>query len=232
MPLKLKHRTFPFHVKQVGTDGTFSGYASVFDKIDYYGDVIRPGAFAKSLAVWKDQGKYPPLLWQHMSYMPIGPHLNMVEDGHGLYVEAELLKDDVQQAREAYALLKRKVISGMSIGFDIPDGGMEFDGKLNVWNITEVDLWENSLVTFPANEGAQVDEVKAILRAGNMPTLAEFEDLLRDAAGFTRKQAKIIAGRGYKELLRDAEAPLRDAEDTKAIETLLEPLKSYLASTR
>ncbi len=42
--------------------GEFAGYASVFDKMDWYGDVVRPGAFAKSLAKWKAKNALPPIL--------------------------------------------------------------------------------------------------------------------------------------------------------------------------
>lgn len=209
--MKLKHRAFPFHLKAVEDSGEFTGYASVFDNVDYYGDVIRRGAFVDSLNAWKAQGKLPPILWQHDPRSPIGPHLEMSEDEKGLYVRGKLLVGEVALAGEAHALLKNKVISGMSIGFDVPDGGAEFDGKANVWNLKRVNLWENSLVTFPANEGAQVEEVKTALDSGRLPTPSEFEGLLRDA-GFTRKQATHIASRGYTSL-RDAGLPLRDAEE-------------------
>jgi HK97 family phage prohead protease len=207
-----KYLTFPFHTKEVKDGGEFSGHASVFDTIDWYGDVVRKGAFVESLAHWKTQDKLPPILWQHRTDQPLGPHLEMVEDERGLFVRGRLLVDDVAQAREAYALLKNKVISGMSIGFDVPDGGMNYDGKAEVWNITKVNLWENSLVTFPANKDAQVENVKTILASGTLPAPSDFEKFLREA-GFTRSAARHIASRGYTSL-RDAGLPLRDAEAT------------------
>lgn len=232
-----KHRSFPFHVKEVRDTGEFTGYASVFDKMDWYGDVVRPGAFTKTLERWKEKGALPPLLWQHNSQMPIGPHLEMREDDKGLFIRAELLIGDIEKAREAHVLLKRKVISGMSIGFDIPEGGMVFDGKLNVWNLTELDLWENSLVTFPANEDAQVEAVKSAMASGKLPTPSEFEGILRDV-GFTRRQAKFIAGNGYTGL-RDAGLPLRDVEgdetnaNAKALDlSPLAELSAYLQTKR
>src|ERR1044072_5764284 len=115
-------RTVPFHVKEISASGKFSGYASVFDNLDYYRDVVRRGAFVETLAKWKELGAFPPVLWQHDSYCPIGPHTEMREDEKGLYVEGELLiadEDSNPEARKAYGLLKRKVIRGMSIGFDI-----------------------------------------------------------------------------------------------------------------
>lgn len=220
-----KHRTYPFRVKAIESSGEFTGYASVFDKMDWYGDVVRPGAFTKTLQEWAAKGLLPPLLWQHDSRLPLGPHLEMHEDATGLFVHAKLLIDDVEQASEAYALLKNKVISGMSIGFDVPEGGMEYDGKTNVWNLVELDLWENSLATFPANDDARVEVVKSALHSGKLPTPSEFEDFLRDAGGFSRKQAKHIAACGYT-TLRDAGLPLRDAEEAKTID--LSEILSYL----
>jgi uncharacterized protein len=223
--MNLRKRAFPLHVREITDKGELTGYASVFDKMDWYGDVVRRGAFTKTIAAWKAKSKLPPLLWQHQSASPLGPHLDMYEDEKGLFVHAQLLVDDVEKAREAHALIKSKAISGMSIGFDIPDGGMEYDGKTNVWNLIELDLWENSLVTFPANEDAGVEEVKTILASGKLPSPSEFESLLRDA-GFSRKQAKHIAACGFTSL-RDAGLPLRDAEDEKAIDVDLSELATY-----
>lgn len=226
-----KHLAFQFQTKEVKDSGEFSGYAAVFDNTDYYRDVIRPGAFAASIADWKKRGKLPPLLWQHDSYCPIGPHLDMVEDEKGLFITARLLVDDVPEAKKAHALLKNKVIDGMSIGFDIAEGGAAFDGKLNIWNLTKLNLWENSLVTFPANEEALVEAVKSSLATGTLPAPSEFEGFLRDV-GFTKRAAKVLTSHGYKGL-RDAGLTSRDAESDDiqqpgALSADLSELSNYL----
>jgi HK97 family phage prohead protease len=228
--MKLRHRNVPFKLKEISDEGEFAGYASVFDVVDWYNDVIKPGAFARTLGDWAKRGKLPPILWQHNSREPIGPHTVMREDSKGLYVEGRLLVDEIPEARKAYACLKNDVIDGMSIGFDIFEDGMDYDGKTNVWNLTALDLWENSIVTFAANPDARVDQVKTILAAGKLPSLSEFEDFLRDAGGFSRKQAKTIAACGLKVALRDAgeAAPPRDAEDEKGVADAISELATYV----
>ena len=64
----------------------FAGYASVFDRVDRGGDVVRRGAFAASLAA----GRAVPLLWQHRPGAPIGTIETLAEDGRGLRVVARV----------------------------------------------------------------------------------------------------------------------------------------------
>lgn len=198
-----KHLSRPFQVKAVEDDGTIKGYGSVFDVVDWYNEVVVKGAFAKWLASFKAAGQPLPMLWQHKSAEPIGIWKTFAEDDHGLYAEGKLTLE-VEKAREARALLKDGAIRGLSIGFDVPDGGYSYDSNAGVFLLKEIDLWELSVVTFPANEDAQVESVKAAL-AGGAPK--DIERILREA-GFSRSQAKGLMARGY-EGLRD----LREAED-------------------
>jgi len=101
---------------------------------------------------------------------PIGVTLEAAEDEKGLAVKAQLVTE-VGQAREAFALAKAGALGGMSIGFSIPnkasDGqsAMVYDDERKVTIIREVKLFEYSLVTFPANEAATIDSVKAAAQA-------------------------------------------------------------------
>lgn len=192
--MKTKHLNKPFEVKSLSDDGSFSGYASVFDVVDNYGDVVKKGAFLESLNEWASKGKLPPVLWQHSTRDPIGPFTKMVEDDKGLYVEGRLLIEDDPLAKRAYAHLKAGTISGLSIGYTIPSGGGYWDEKAGVYRLEKIKLYEASLVTFPANEEAGVEDVKSTL--GNPK---EFERLLRDA-GLSRMQAKRLMSGGYSAL--------------------------------
>jgi HK97 family phage prohead protease len=205
--LKRKTRDFELTLKEVSDEGEFSGYGSVYDVIDFYGEVVAPGAFANSLRTWADKGRLPPALWQHMSTEPVGPFTLMREDKKGLYVEGQLLVNDVQRAREARALMKAKAVSGMSIGFDVVVE--EFNKETKLITLKEIDLWEVSIVTFPANEAAQIENVKAVMAeirdSGKLPTLKSFEGFLREA-GFSKSHATVIASRGLGPLLREVES--------------------------
>lgn len=161
--------------------GTFEGYASTFD-VDSTGDVIMPGAFTRTLAAHAAKGRPIPILWQHDVREPIGVTLEAREDGRGLFVKGRLLVADLARAREAYALLREKALGGLSIGFSIPKGGATWDEETGLRRITELRLWEWSLVTFPANEAAEVTGVKS---ADFAALVAELQELRADVRGLT-----------------------------------------------
>ncbi len=144
-----------FEVKSLAMDGTFAGYASVFGVVDSQRDVVHPGAFKASL---KSRLQPVQLLWQHQWQSPIGVIESLFEDARGLYIKGRLLME-VAQAREAYALLKAGVIRGLSIGYSVKRAKRNID--TGVRELLDVELWEVSLVTMPANEAAQVTVVKS-----------------------------------------------------------------------
>lgn len=152
-----QYQTSPLCIKSVEEDGVFFGYASVFDCIDFQNDQVMPGAFSKSLETWRAKGLWPKMLWQHDHHHPIGVWLDMQEDATGLLVKGQLLLD-VRKGREAYALLKRNVVNGLSIGFSLEKAALSPQGHQL---LQEVYLHEVSLVTFAANPKAKVEWVKS-----------------------------------------------------------------------
>jgi len=174
----------PFKIKAVSEDGLFSGYGSVFGVIDSYKEVVAPGAFAESLSQ-----RTPALLWQHRSGEPIGVYSALREDQTGLYVEGKLALKTARGA-EAYELLKMGAISGLSIGFVTRDDS--YDRVTGIRTLKKVDLWEVSLVTFPANDAARISGVKSI---ETIESLADAEAFLRDAGGLSRREATALVSR-------------------------------------
>lgn len=213
----LKIRDFDLSVKAVSDDGLFSGYGSVFGTVDSYREVVAPGAFTESLAEIKAKGRPVPVLWQHRSGEPIGVYSNLVEDAHGLKVEGQLIIDGVARAKEAHALMKAGAVSGLSIGYYVREDS--WDEKERVRTLKKVELVEISLVTFPANDDARIDAIKSKLAHGSLPTMPEFEQILREA-GFSKSQSAVIANRGLKHLLDRSESGSK-ANDSNAPSPIL-----------
>lgn len=189
-------------IKSVSDTGEFEGYGSVFGVKDSYSDIVVKGAFQKSLDKHKEKGSLPALLWQHQMDEPIGVYTEMKEDENGLYVKGRLLIDDDALAKRAHAHLKAGSISGLSIGYSLND--YEYDNQKDAFILKDLDLWEVSLVTFPANEEARISDVKTALNTGEIPQPALVEKCLRDV-GFSRSQAKAFMADGFK-ALRDADS--------------------------
>lgn len=202
--MHLKHRQVGFKADKVADDGTFSGYGSVFGNTDFGGDIVAPGAFADTIKRIKASGDPLPALWQHRSDSPIGAYDVLAEDDHGLKLDGFLLIDDLPLAKQAHALMKRRIVKGLSIGYYVEKSN--FNEKTGVLTLQKLDLREISIVTFPMNDLAQIEEVKQMVKGGKLPTLREFEEFLRDA-GFSKTQAAEIATRGLKQADRgDPEA--------------------------
>lgn len=179
---------FAFELKAIGTDGVFEGYGSVFSVVDSYDEIVAPGAFAESLASHKTAGTMPALLWQHRSGEPIGVYTSMEEDSIGLKLSGQLALK-TQRGAEAYELLKMGAISGLSIGFQTRED--VYDRVTGIRTLKRVDLWETSLVTFPANDAARVQGVKGIEQ---LEDLKSAEQYLRDA-GLSRREAVAFIAR-------------------------------------
>lgn len=196
---KMRTADFKFAIKSISEDGKFAGYGSVFDVIDQGDDVVIKGAFTETLKELEASGQKLPVLWQHKSDSPIGVYDVIREDEKGLYVEGRLLVNDVQLAKEAYALMAAGAVTGLSIGYGTQR--YEIDTETNIRKLIELSLWEISVVTFPMNEDARVESVKNLIHNGGLPeTVTDFEKFLRNE-GFSSKNAKIIARQGIKGLI-------------------------------
>lgn len=182
-------RSYALQIKATGDDGTVEGYGSVFGVRDNYDDVIANGAFGASLKSHKAAGTMPAMLWQHDSTAPIGVWTAMSEDANGLRVHGQLALETVR-GKEAHALLKIGALNGLSIGFISKQWA--YDRDTEVRTLTEIDLWEVSLVTFPANQKARVTNVKAT--ADEVAAPKDAERILREA-GFSKADATAFVSR-------------------------------------
>ncbi|MBE3639741.1 HK97 family phage prohead protease [Mangrovicoccus algicola] len=169
----------------VMTDGQeIEGYASLFGSIDQGGDVVAKGAYAASLQRLAETGRRVKLLWQHDPAQPIGIWTEVREDARGLYVKGRLLAE-VEKGREAARLIEAGAIDGLSIGYRTIRASRDGEGRRV---LSELDLWEVSLVTFPMLPGARL----APPVAAKSEETAEAD--LRDLAGVLRQARHVLAG--------------------------------------
>lgn len=203
-PAERETRSCSLTVKAIGDGGEIEGYASVFGVLDTWADIIAAGAFAATISAHKSAGTMPAMLWQHDGDDPIGVWTEMTEDANGLKIKGRLCLD-TSCGKEAHALLKMGAINGLSVGFITK--AYEYDTESDVRTITEVDLWEVSLVTFPANSKARVTSVKS---SNEIQAPKDAERILRDV-GFSKADATGFVSR----VMRMGEAR-RDAEKSAA----------------
>ena len=180
----LEHKFARFGDTLSVEDGTrIEGYASLFGAKEQGGDVVSKGAYAASLTRAANDGRKVKMLWQHDPAQPIGVWDEVREDGQGLWVKGRIL-DATQKGREAAALIEAGAIDGLSIGYRTLKSTKN-DKGLRV--LTELELWEVSLVTFPMLSTARV--------AAKADTSADAA-ALRDLAAAFRGARASLASKG------------------------------------
>lgn len=193
--LKLREKKYvSASLDEVHLDGTFSGYASVFNEVDLSNDSVAPNAFSKSLS--KRSASDIRMLFQHNPDEPIGVWEEITQTERGLKVRGKITQS-VSRGAEVLELMRAGAIDGLSIGFKTVRAKQ--DKSQNIRRILEADLWEISIVTFPMQETARIETVKSHLRAAaqNKPTIREFERWLVRDAGLSRTDAKAVITKGY-----------------------------------
>ncbi len=185
--------TKSLELKSLDDTGVFVGYCSVFGNEDQVGDIVRKGAYAKTLAERGPKGV--KMLFDHNPAEPIGVWKNLVEDDYGLLGEGQLLLG-VQKGREVYELMKAGALDGLSIGYRVTKQSQD-RANPHIRFLDEIDLREVSAVMFPCNEDSVITSVKAV-----MPTEREFQRLLQREAGLSRSEAAHVLEHGFKSLLK------------------------------
>ncbi|KIC17515.1 HK97 family phage prohead protease [Leisingera sp. ANG-Vp] len=167
---QLEHKFARFGEDLSLKDATeIKGYASLFGQTDQGGDVVKRGAYAASLKALKEQGRTVKMLWQHDPAQPIGVWDEVREDQRGLFVRGRILTATPKGA-EAAALIEAGAIDGLSIGYRTVKSTRGQDGSRH---LTQVELWEVSLVTFPMLPTARVAGKSAATETEALRALAD-----------------------------------------------------------
>ena len=192
-------------VKAADDGWEVAGYASTWDR-DLGDDVVRPGAFAKSLA----SGAKVRFLYAHDAAQVLGRPLELREDGQGLFGRFRISKTRLGQ--DVHTLLTDGALDSFSIGFIARD--FDRDEKAGVRNLKAVELLEVSLVALPMQPQATVTAIKAAgLRRAPLEHLLEVYDTHRTGA---LGQAKAVAQRRLSEGRKLSDAALAVLERLRA----------------
>jgi len=228
----MERKDFKFMVQDEADEkGVFRGYASVFGVRDFYGEVVDPGAFRRTLK----EKKHFPLLDTHDPMRRLGiiyaleGKTNLEAEGH--------FNLDVQAAIEARSLAKQGALNGLSIGFQTVKDKMEDEDGAKVRHIKEIDLWEISLCVFQACPGAVVQDVKAAL-----PEMeSTVEAVHRIVVGWTTDKSFLLKeedlpllmkARDDIDALLKAKGPIQGKESAQSVGSLLPGLDEALRSFR
>lgn len=157
----MQTKSFPAFLKAIAKDdapGTFEAVVSVFSNVDRIGDVVMPGAFTDTLAVWKASGDPIPVIWSHDWSDPlahIGKVIDVAElepgderlpesikDLGGLWVRCQTDVGRNAKADQVQHLMKERRVREMSFGFDIIDAAsVKVDSEWR-FELRRLDLFE------------------------------------------------------------------------------------------
>lgn len=220
----MKVKSFSVKYRDEG-NGSIEGYASTWIREpDSYGDVVKSGAFTKTLAERWNGGKGIPLLWAHqMDQLKsfIGK-ADANEDEKGLHFVAQF--DDTEEAQRVRELYKDGRLKSFSFAYDTLDWApIELEDGRKANELRELDLFEISCVTVPANSDATVIDIKSGRRnsAKDLDTMAEIESHLKEAMNGLAK---------LKETVDDTEP--KGEDEAKANEASEEQKQSNLAERK
>ena len=196
----MEYSGFPLHIKSLTETGQIEGLAAGYGNVDSHGDIIAPGAFAKSIGEAKANDRWPVMLMHHDPKRPVGRWDSFVEHRDGL-VATGTLALAATDGKEAMALLKAGALTGLSVGYG---GAKRIYGGDGVKTITEAALMEVSLVAMPSNPKTRVSSIKSI---GNV---RDIEDLLKEA-GISGRKAKAAASVAWRAIHETDESTAADA---------------------
>lgn len=229
----MKRMMVPMEIKAVGDEGLFSGYASIFGNVDLGGDVISKDSPFKEVVTNPD-GKVI-VLFSHDSGglfqasaaggMPIGL-ATVAQNSKGLKFDGELVMEDPFVRDRVHPGMKRKTLTGMSIGYDVLPGGAKVL-ESGVRELNALKLWEISPVIWGMNPKAGIDTVKSMPQ---FATIRECEFWLRDELDLTHAAAKEFVARFRKSIHGARDEPAREEPWADAAKQYLDFL-NFLTET-
>jgi uncharacterized protein len=156
--LQLEYKSAPLEIKAAGDQGIYDGWFSIFQNIDDGGDIVYPGAFAKTI---QERGKRVKVLYAHDWDKLIGPPPQVLqEDTKGLYAKGKLTLESFW-GREAWALMKDGALTEGSFGYSAIPERTDYNSN-GTRGLREIILYEISPVPLGMNPLTEVAAIKAM----------------------------------------------------------------------
>lgn len=163
----------PVEWKALSAEGEFTGMAAIYEVADLNGDIIRRGAARRTI----QQNPEVPILHSRDLSRPLGLGM-LTETDDGVQIQGRL-NLDTQDGKDARSNMQKRVFRGLSIGFDVLRRTFIEDPVTHEVTriIEELQIWEVSPVTVPAQPMALIGEVKA---RDDMAALFDCERMIAD----------------------------------------------------
>lgn len=167
----------PLAIKASGEQGKVVGHANNFWVVDSYAEATTPGSFAQTISDRGPQGANR-ILFRYEHAFTVGNHSKMLEDGKGLYIEADIVDDGMYGTVLRRHLAAENAPSyGLSIGWRSIKARAGTNDDPLIWDfaprwlrenpdpsmvtVLEINaLKENSAVSFPAVDNALIESYK------------------------------------------------------------------------
>jgi HK97 family phage prohead protease len=227
-----------FHCAEIRADesGKLTGYASVFnsvsDDLGGFREVVRPGAFSRTIK----NGSDVRALWNHDPNFVLGRTksgtLTLAEDAHGLHVEID--PPACQWANDLMESIRRGDVSQMSFGFYvIQDGWVQDpdDNTKTIRELREVQLFDVSPVTYPAYPDTEISAralqiVSGITNEKELDRIKEFLTEIRKQDSETKENPAKDFADGDNNLVQQTETASDPRQEThSATESLRKRLE-------
>lgn len=165
-----KNRVVPASIKDVdGKKGIVTGYFASFDNVDADGDIIRKGAFAKSIIEWGPKSTQPRIkhLLNHNSSQPLGKITDLSEDTNGLLYESQIGTHSLGE--DFVKMVESNLITEHSIGYMTMKRNQlqsyedyNKNSALGWYELTDLKLYEgSSLTAWGANQNTPLTGLKS-----------------------------------------------------------------------
>lgn len=149
--------------------GIVTGYFSKFNNVDADGDIMRPGAFAKTIREQGPESSQPRIkhLLNHDPSQPLGKLNSLKEDTYGLAYESQIGGHELGE--DFIKMVESGLITEHSIGFKIVKRNQlqtyeqyQQNPTGALFEITEVKLYEgSSLTAWGANPMTPITSLKS-----------------------------------------------------------------------